>query len=333
MRALVDRARLLAAWAEQRPLTLPVLALLIALLASVAMAGVAGFGAVDSALGRAAPGWLGLILGARLAAYAGYTLAHRATLTPAGQASIPVDARLKLVAFGAAATSLAGGFATDHRAMRGAGASSREATVRVLSLGALEWATLAPVAWISALTLLGSARVQDAVTVPWSVGVPVGCALAGAAAWRLSAGALAHKGPLARALARVLDALSMLREQLRHPLLGWAGWLGMSLYWAAEIVSLWAALRLFALHPSAAVVILGYATGHVLTPRSVPLSGVGITEVLLPLALMWVGLPLAAAVPAVFVYRGAVLALSIPPALLARGQVRQLLGARRAPAR
>ena len=329
----MDRARRLLLWAEQRPLALPLLALLIATGASVAMAGIAGFHAVDSALQRTTPGWLALVLGARLAAYAGYTLAHRATLTPEGRASIPVDARLKLVAFGAAATSLAGGFATDHRAMRGAGASPREATVRVLSLGALEWATLAPVAWICALTLLGAARVQDAVTVPWAVGVPVGCILAGIAAWRLSPRALARKGRLARALARGLDALSMLRGQLRHPLLGWAAWFGMSLYWAAEIVSLWAALRLFDLDPSAAVVILGYATGHVLTPRSVPLSGVGVTEVLLALAMMWVGLPLAAAVPAVFVYRGGLLALSIPPALFARAQVQQLLAARRAPAR
>src|SRR5437588_5218843 len=329
----MDRARRFLSWVEQRPLALPLLALLIATATSVAMASVAGFHPVDSALQRTTPGWLALVLGARLAAYAGYTLAHRATLTPKGRASIPVDARLKLVAFGAAATSLAGGFATDHRAMRGAGASSREATVRVLSLGALEWATLAPVAWICALTLLGAARVQDAVTVPWAVGVPVGCILAGIAAWRLSPRALARKGRLARALARGLDALSMLRGQLRHPLLGWAAWFGMSLYWAAEIVSLWAALRLFDLDPSAAVVILGYATGHVLTPRSVPLSGVGVTEVLLPLALNGVGLPLAAAVPAVFVYRGGLLALSIPPALFARAQVQQLLAARRAPAR
>ena len=234
----MDRARRLLVWVEQRPLALPLLALAIAFAASVAMASVAGFRAVDSALQRANPAWLGLILGARLAAYAGYALAHRATLTPAGRASIPVDARLKLVAFGAAATSLAGGFATDHRAMRGAGASPREATVRVLSLGALEWATLAPVAWICALTLLDAAHVQDAVTVPWAVGVPVGCILAGVAVWRLSPRALARKGPLARALARALDALSMLRAQLRHPLLGWAAWFGMSLYWAAEIVSL-----------------------------------------------------------------------------------------------
>src|SRR2546430_9360394 len=223
----MDRARRLLVWAEQHPLALPLLALLIATATSVAMASVAGFRAVDSALQRANPAWLGLILGARLAAYAGYALAHRATLTPAGRASIPVDARLKLVAFGAAATSLAGGFATDHRAMRGAGASPREATVRVLSLGALEWATLAPVAWICALTLLGAARVQDAVTVPWAVGVPVGCILAGVAAWRLSPRALARKGSLARALARGLDALSMLRGQLRHPLLGLAGGFGM----------------------------------------------------------------------------------------------------------
>ena len=81
----------------------------------------------------------------------------------------------------------------------------------------------------------------------------------------------------------------------------------MTLYWAAEIVSLWAALRLFGIHCSAAVVILGYATGHVLTPRSVPLAGVGVTEVLLTLALVSLGLPLARTLVAVLVYRAALL--------------------------
>jgi undecaprenyl-diphosphatase len=114
-------------------------------------------------------------------------------------------------------------------------------------------------------------------------------------------------------------------EQLRHPFRYGTAWGGMALYWAGEIVSLWAALRTFGLHASVAVVVLGYATGHVLTPRSLPLSGVGITELLLPLALNWVGLPLSGAVPAVFAYRIALLALSIPPAIVSRAEVRRLV--------
>jgi uncharacterized membrane protein YbhN (UPF0104 family) len=99
----------------------------------------------------------------------------------------------------------------------------------------------------------------------------------------------------------------------------------MGLYWAAEIVSLWAALRVFGVHPGIAVVTLAYATGHVLTPRSAPLSGAGVTEILLTLAFTWAGVSLAAAAPAVFVYRAGLLALSIPPALLARADVRRLV--------
>jgi uncharacterized membrane protein YbhN (UPF0104 family) len=238
-----------------------------------------------------------------------------------------MDTRMKLVAFGSSATSLGGGFALDRKALQRSGSTPREAIVRVLSLGLLEWATLAPVAWICALTLLGTPRVQDAVTVPWAIGVPLGSLLAGLAIWRLSPRALVRKGPAHRVLGRALEALLLLPKQFQRPLRGSAGLLGMGLYWAAEIVSLWAALRAFGLHPGFAITTLAYATGHVLTPRSAPLSGAGATEVLLTLSLNWLGLPLARAVPAVFTYRAGLLVLSIPPALLARADVQRLVGA------
>ncbi|HET7295548.1 MAG TPA: lysylphosphatidylglycerol synthase domain-containing protein [Gemmatimonadales bacterium] len=320
-----------ARWLEERPLALSCLALSIVALASLVMAGVAGFNAVGEAVGHGHPGWLALLIGARLAAYAGYGGAHRATLSRQRGPQIPADRSFEVVAFGAGTTSLGGGFATDRRAMRGAGASPRQATVRVLGLGALEWATLAPAAWISALTLLGSHDTNQTVSLPWALGVPLGCAGAVLVTWWLSARGRG-KGPIWRALGMIVEVLERLREQLTHPLRNWVAWLGMTFYWAAEIVSLWAALRLFGLHCSAAVVVLGYATGHVLTPRSVPLAGVGVTEVLLSLALVSLGLRLAPALVAVLAYRTALLTLSIPPALLARERVHQLIGLRRATA-
>jgi len=323
---VIERLRSWVRRVEDGPLLLTLLAMMIAAAVSVLMAKAAGFHAVDRALEHWQPLWLAPLLGARALSYGGYAAAHRATLTPGSERQVPTDAALKTVAFGAAATSLGGGFSIDHRAMRGAGATSRQATIRVLNLGALELATLAPAAWICALTLLGSARVQDA-TVPWAVGVPTGFALALAAAPHLSARSLMRKGRIGRALARALEALELLIEQLRHPLRYRAAWAGMSVYWAAEILSLWAALRMFDVHASAAVVVLAYATGHVLTPRSLPLSGVGVTELLLPLALVWTGLPLAGAVPAVFAYRLGLLVLSIPPAIVAREDVRRLINA------
>lgn len=329
MGRLAKAARRFAGWSERAPLALSILALLIAAATSWLMASVAGLAAVEAVMSRFKPQWLAIVLGARFAAYAGYALAHGATLAGETGTRIPTNKRLKLVAFGASATSLRGGFSIDRRAMRHAGATQREATVRVLSLGALEWATLAPVAWVCALTLIGTPHVRATVTIPWAVGVPAGTVLAALAAWRLSPRSLARKGALGRALGRTIEALLRLPAQLRDPLRGGAGMLGMGLYWAAEIASLWAALRAFDVHASLAIATLGYATGHVLTPRTLPLSGAGITEVLLPLGLSWLGLPLAAAVPAVIVYRIGLLTLSIPPALLARADVQRLVGTRR----
>jgi uncharacterized membrane protein YbhN (UPF0104 family) len=322
---VLEAARRFARWTERWPIALSVLALLIATFVSWLMARAAGYSAIELVVDRFKPEWLALVLGARFAAYAGYTLAHTSTLTARRGSGMRMDTRMKLVAFGSSATSLGGGFSLDRRAMERAGATPREATVGVLTLGALEWATLAPVAWVCALLLLDTHNVQKAVTIPWTIGVPLGAALAALAAWRFSTRALVRKGHPARGLGRALEALSMLPRQLRDPVRAGGGMFGMGLYWAAEIVSLWAALRSFGVHPGIVVATLGYATGHVLTPRSAPLSGAGITEVLLPLALNWVGLALAAAVPAVFVYRAGLLVLSIPPALLARSDVQALV--------
>ena len=68
-----------ARWLEERPLALSCLALLIAAVASLAMARVVGFNAVGGAIDHTHPGWVALLIGARLAAYAGYAAAHRAT--------------------------------------------------------------------------------------------------------------------------------------------------------------------------------------------------------------------------------------------------------------
>jgi glycosyltransferase 2 family protein len=310
---------------ESRPVALSLAAIAIAAAVSALMAHAAGFRSVERVLSGIQLVWLAPLLGARLLSYVGYTAAHRTTLFPARSRQAPLRAELKTVAFGSAATSLEGGFSIDHRVMRGAGATPRQATIRVLNLGALELATLAPAAWVCALALLDSAHVQQAVTLPWAIGVPAGVLLALAGASRLSARSVARRGSLGRAVARTLDALDLLIEQARHPFRYGAAWAGMATYWACEMLSLWAALNMFGVHVGAAVVVLAYATGHVLTPRSLPLSGAGVTELLLPLALMWCGVSLTRAVPAVFAYRIALLGVGIPPAIAARDHIRRLV--------
>ena len=47
-------------------------------------------------------------------------------------------------------------------------------------------------------------------------------------------------------------------------------WLSMTLYWAAEIIAVYVALRMFGVHLSPARVVLAYGTGFVVTRRSLP---------------------------------------------------------------
>jgi uncharacterized membrane protein YbhN (UPF0104 family) len=90
----------------------------------------------------------------------------------------------------------------------------------------------------------------------------------------------------------------------RRPQYGLLAFLGMALYWAADIAVLWACLAVFSgQQPGVAVIVLGYASGYALTRRALPLAGAGAVEVMLPFALHWMGIPLATAVVSVFAYR------------------------------
>ena len=54
-----------------------------------------------------------------------------------------------------------------------------------------------------------------------------------------------------------------------------------------DILTLWAALRVFDVHISAPALVLGYGTGWALTRRSLPLGGPGLVEILLAFVLTW----------------------------------------------
>lgn len=328
-RALARRVpHLLAAieWVEERPLALACLGVLLAAGVVVAMASVAGFHAVDHVLGRFEAGWLAPLVAAQAVSFFSYTVAHRWAMTLHGRAHVTPSTAMRMAAYGAAATSLRGGFSVDRRALVGAGASRRRAGVHVLGLRALEYAVLAPAAWVCALTLLGSHHVQRAVTLPWAIGVPAGSLLALLWAWRARRTVSPFgRGRLAHARAVALGAVELLGDLLRHPVRERTAWLAMLIHWGTEVASLWLALRMFGTDRSLSVVLLAYATGYALTPRSLPLAGAGVTEALMPLALLWCGVPLASAVLAVLGYRLLRLLLSIPPAFVARERVQQLL--------
>jgi uncharacterized membrane protein YbhN (UPF0104 family) len=297
------------------------LLLLIALgavLSAAAVAGVswvAGFGAVADRVRSLDAIWLPIALGAEALAYVGYVFAYREVARVEGGPVLPHSRALALVATGFGVFIARGGFAVDFHAFRQEFVDEREARVRVLGLGALEYALLAPAACIVAIMLLVDHvhRPASGLTMPWAIAVPVGAVLA------LSALGLRHRLRGRRgwrdALGQWLDSIHVLRQlfvRLEH----FAGPIGTGIYWFGDIACLALCLRAFLGHfPAIAPLLIGYATGYALTRRTLPLAGAGAVEALLPFALSWSGTPLAAAVPAVVAYRLANFWLPIVPAI------------------
>lgn len=244
--------------------------------------------------------------------------------------SLSLTTRTVVAGFGVfAATHSAGGFAVDYWALRRAGLNRREAIARVLGLGAMEYAVLAPAALISALVLFvgaGGDRVQDAMTLPWLLVVP-GFLLA----FWLSSPKRSRRlsdpgqgGRLRQALAHGVAGVTKLRELATRPRQHGAGLVGVSFYWFGDILCLWAALQAFGVRLSIPALILAYATGYVATRRSLPGGGAGVVEVLMTFALVWVGVGFAPALLSVIVYRLFNFWLPIVPALAVLPTVRQL---------
>ena len=285
-----------------------------------------------SAVRRFDPVWLPVCLAGQIVAYLGYVLAVRAVAQMDGgpRLSLALTTRTVVAGFGVyAATHSSGGFAVDYWALRRSGLARREAIARVLSLGALEYAVLAPAALVSALVLLfGGSRshAQDAMTLPWLLVVP-GFA---AAAWLTSPKRAVRLvepgggGQAREALAHMVAGCVKLRAMAMRPLEHATGLAGVTLYWLGDIACLWAALQLFSADVAVPALIVAYATGYVLTRRSLPLGGAGLVEVLMTFALVWVGVPIAPAALGVVVYRVFNFWLPIIPALAVLPTVKEL---------
>ena len=311
------------AWLERRPLFVLVVPTVLALGAVALLAELAGAEPLHRALRHLHPEWLLLCFGGQLLAYFGYVLAVRDTARVDGGPSLSFGRTVQSVVggFGVfAATRTSGGFAVDYWVLRSAGEDRDGAVARVLALGALEYAVLAPAALCSAIALLVSgADVSMTLTLPWLLVIPG----AMVAIW-LSSPKRAPRyskapaqGRVRQAFAHFVAGLSILRSMfVAPPREHGLGVLGIAMYWAGDIACLWGALQFFG-NPRLSVpaLILGYATGYVLTRRSLPAGGAGVVEIALTFALHWMGFPFVRALLGVVVYRIFNLWLPILPAL------------------
>ncbi|MHB1538768.1 MAG: lysylphosphatidylglycerol synthase transmembrane domain-containing protein [Solirubrobacteraceae bacterium] len=309
---------------QERPIAASALATALAAIAVLSIVQVSKGNAVGRAFYDVEPIWIGLIAGAGFVVYPAYVLAYRSIARIHGHAplALPLVARVVVAGFGPFA--IGGGFGIDKRALHALNEDERSARVRVLALGMLEWAVLAPVACgISIALLLTGARIDGALLWPWAIAVPLGF---GFALWASAPDRVARlRGRRLQAIAPLLEGVGALHTLLRYPRRYAGAWVGTMLYWAADIGAFYGGLRAFGIDPSAGRVVLAYATGYVATRRSLPLGGAGITEALMIYSLTLLGEPLAPSIAAVVAYRVFNLLLVATPALIARRQVAPLL--------
>lgn len=280
---------------------------------------VVGFSQLRDALHAPHLGWLAIAALAELVAYAGYVAAYRDAVRVGGGPHLSWGRAVELVTAGFGAHVPGGGFSRDRKALEDDCDDDGDATVRVLGLGALEYALLAPAATgAAAFLIVDGADVPLEVTLPWIVAVPVGFAIALALSGRIDHEAWrTARGRLRRALGSVFAALDLLRGLVARPVRHAGAWVGIAAYWAGDILCLYAALHAFGAHSSVPATIVAFASGYALSRRSLPLAGAAATEVLLVFALNWTGVPFASALIGVVVYRVFNFLLPIVPALVA----------------
>lgn len=304
----------------------------LALGASVGVASTVGFEPVWRRLLHPHWFWLLVALAGEAFAYVGYTLAYREIARAEQGAELSVPRLAALVATGFGVFVQGGGFALDRAALERAGLTQRDARDRVLGLGALEYAVLAPATACAALWIIvrGEATGQG-LTLPWVIGVPVGTALA--------LTALRHKQVFNRRGWRRhiydwLRSLELLVGLAKRPARGAVAFLGIGCYWLGDVFCLWATLHGFSANtPPIAALVVGYATGYALTRRALPLGGAGVVEALLPFALGWVAIARVPALLGVVSYRIINLWLPMLPALAGLPLLSRLQHAGEAPKR
>lgn len=320
--------RMRSPWRWHRPLPLlatSAAAAVVFLSALAVMSLIAGWSRVLDQLHSGLSFWLAIAFAAEAIAFAAYVLAYRAVAAVEHGPRLRLWEATELVAVGFGAFLAKGGAALDSKALRRS-SSEREGEVRVMALDALEHAPLAPAACAAAITLLaeGSRKPGLDFTIPWATLVPVGAVLAwigvrhrrrftGRNGWR-------------RKLGDVLEAIHVLFRLVHEWREHWLGFAGSALYWAGDVLCLWASLQPFHAAPTFPAIVLAHAVGYVLTRRTLPLAGAGIVEVLMPLTLLEGGAPFAGAVLGVFVYRLFNLWLPLLPAAVALPRLRKRFG-------
>jgi hypothetical protein len=305
--------------------TVSAIVLAISVATCLVLCACAGWSAVSDRLSHLAPAFILLTLAAHLVAYGGYLIAHHQVVNRSRRQPVTLRRDAQLVVIGFGGWLPGGGFTVDRRAVEASGESRHNANASAIMLGLLELLVLTPVAWLCALLLLHSHGIPGSFTVPWVVLVPIGFALALLAlAYGPRRDTSDATWPV-RAVGQLAAGTRSALALLLRPFHGAAVLTGIALYWGADLVALWASLHFVSTTIPLDRLILAYATGYILTRRTLPFAGTIIIEALLVLSLNGVGVPLASAGLAVLLYRLTDFGLTLGAALLVSSALEKTL--------
>jgi hypothetical protein len=310
-----------------RLILLTLLAAALYLAAGLALSWIAGFDSVWNAAQHPQWAWLAASLGFVALAFVGYYFAYRGVgSVEGGPDNLSHAERLAVVAAGFGGFFAHGGTGIDRAVMCAAGASEREAKVRVTLLGGLEHGILAIPCSVAAMVVLveGISKPPLDFTIPWAVGPAVGFAIAYWAAERYR-DRLRGRGGWREKLSILFDATHLVAEMFRRPLRYGGAIAGMLVYWLGDMWALWAGMAAFGFRMNPATEMVAFGTAAIITRRTGPLGGAGILCAALAATLWYCGVPWPAAILGTFSYRFFALWPPQPLSFLMLPRLRRLL--------
>ncbi len=297
-------------------------ALAVGFIVVLTLGRVAGFADLTDTLEGAEWEWLVLCAVGQLAVFAGYAGVFRSAVAfPHGPALAPGESvRVVIASFGLTqivATGGAAGLAFTYWALRRIGLERAEALVRLIGLNTAVYLVFGLVGWTGGVFGILAPGVPLGMALPWVVLVPI---LLVAARWftqpsRVERWQVGDDGPIRRALGIGVGAAAWVRRALvaveGRLVLRWA-----VLYWAGDLLSLWAALQAFGAAPSLAGLLLAYSTGYLAQSIPIPFIATGGGDAATTLTLTAVGVPVEIALLGVVAHRVFAFWLPIVPGLV-----------------